>query len=322
MSRGTDNQHKAVAAAGWLWTKSRPYRYLAPAAILLSAFAIYPLFHALHMSLHSHRGRFVHLENYKTLVTETEFWRSLGVSVWYVVGTVPITLILGFLIANLLFQRLRALGLFRTIYFLPYVTSTVAAAMVWRWIFSPNSHGLANTVFQWLGVDAQRWYYEPTGVFILLGEALGIHVPGWAGGPSLALVCVMIFSIWHTLGFDIVIFLAGLSAIPREMYEAAEVDGANGWQRMRSITFPLLTPTLFFLAIISTIRSFQTFNQIYIMTPTANRAATQNLTMLIFHRYYENPDYGVATAVACALFLIILALTAVQIKVLGPKVHY
>jgi len=304
----------------------QPYLYLAPAAILLLTFSIYPLFHAFNMSLFTKWGkptqRVVGMANYEELlVTGGQFWDALGVSVWYVAGTVPVALVLGFLVANLLFQKLRGLGLYRTIYFLPYVTSTVAAAMVWRWIFAPESRGLANTVFSWFGRETLHWYYEPTGVFQLVAEGLGVELPGWAAGPSLALVCVMLFSIWHALGFDVVIFLAGLSAIPREMYEAAEVDGANTRQKLWRITLPLLSPTLFFLIIISTIRSFQTFNQIYVMTRQESIATTQNLPMLIFNNFQDG-YYGLATAAAVLLFVLMLGLTVVQMKVLGRRVHY
>ncbi len=316
-------ESSGVSVRGKKWM---PYLYLAPAAVLLLAFSIYPLFHAFNMSLYSNWGKatqqFVGLDNYNDLLAGGEFWRSLGISVWYVVGTVPVTLVLGFLIASLLFQKLRALGLYRTIYFLPYVTSTVAAAMVWRWIFAPDTRGVANTILGWLGADPQRWYYESAGVFSLVAERAGVDLPSWAGGPSLALVCVMIFSIWHSLGFDVVVFLAGLSAIPREMHEAAEVDGASSSQRMRHITLPLLSPTLFFLAIISTIRSFQTFNQVYVMTREESVGSTQNLTMLIFNSFYTNFDYGAATAAAVLLFAIILGLTILQMRLLGPRVHY
>ncbi len=299
------------------------YLYLAPAAVLLLAFSIYPLGHAVGMSLRSHSGdEFVGLDNYRVLLGGGQFWRALGVSGWYVVGTVPVTMILGFLIASLLFQRLRARGMFRTIYFLPYVTSTVAAAMVFRWIFATGESGLANTALDWLGMSPSRWCNEPTGVFTLLAEQVGLTLPAWAGGPALSLVCVIVFSIWHALGFDVVIFLAGLSAVPREVYEAAEVDGAGPVQKAWRITLPLLTPTLFFLVIISTIRSFQTFNQIYMMTPVGNRSSTMNLTMLIYHRYYEHPNYGLATTAAVLLFVVMLGLTAVQMRVLGRRVHY
>ncbi|MFO7898623.1 MAG: sugar ABC transporter permease [Planctomycetota bacterium] len=308
------------------WT---PYLYLLPAAVILLAFSIYPLFHAFNMSLHTDWGRpgyrFVGLGNYRHLLVETgEFLHSLGVTVWYAVGTVPITMILSFLIAGLLFQKLRALGLFRTIYFLPYVTSTVAAAMVWRWIFNPSSYGLANTVVRWLGGEPLRWYSESTGVFQLLADNVDVVLPSWAAGPSLALVCVIVFSIWHALGFNVVIFLAGLSAIPREMYEAAEVDGATGIQRTRYITLPLLSPTLFFLFIISTIRSFQTFNQIYVIARQGETwtRGTEHLTMQIYRHYYTSHDLGAATATAVLLFLIILGLTFLQMRMLGRRVHY
>jgi len=307
-------------------TKWQPYLYLAPAAIILLAFSIYPVFQAAHMSVYTDWGkkseRFAGLRNYDALLSRGEFWHSLAVSVWYAVGTVPVALLLSFLIANLLFQKLRALGLYRVIYFLPYVTSTVAAAIVWRWIFDPNDRGIVNSVFNWLGLPAQRWYQEAAGVFTLIGEHFGLSLPSWAGGPSLALVCVMIFSIWHALGFDIVIFLAGLSAIPKEMHEAADIDGATAFQRLRHITLPLLSPTLFFLIVVSVIRSFQTFNQIYIMTPQESTGSAQNVTMLIFNKLWVDHQECMAAAVALLLFLIVLGLTTFQMRVLGPRVHY
>jgi multiple sugar transport system permease protein len=312
------------------WTRwLLAYAYLAPAAAILLTFWILPLFRAFYTSLHAGWGteneRLVWFRNYAELLKSPtggpgEFVESLTVTAWYVVGTVPIALVLSFLIASLLFQKLRALGLFRTIYFLPYVTSTVAAAMVFRWIFDPGGRGLANTVLGWLGAPGQRWCLESTGVFHLLAEGVGLSLPDWAGGPSLALVCVMIFSIWHVVGFDVVIFLAGLSAIPRELHEAAEVDGAGPWSKMRHITLPLLTPTLFFLAIISVIRSFQTFNQIYVLA--RDTASTRNVTMLIYSKFWEGNAIEEATAVAVLLFAILLGLTALQMHVLGRRVHY
>jgi len=304
----------------------QPYLYIAPAGLLLITFSFYPLIYAVWMSMHSGWGkpaqRFVGISNYSELLTGAEFWNSLGVSVWYVIGTVPIALALSFFIANLLFQKLRGLGLYRTIYFLPYVTSTVAAAMVWRWIFSPGTAGAANTFLDWFGIPAQRWYYQSAGVFALVGEHFGISLPEWAAGPSLALVSVMIFSIWHALGFDVVIFLAGLSAVPREIYEAAEIDGAGSSRKMWHVTLPLISPTLMFLAIVSVIRSFQTFNQIYVLTREQSMGSTQNLTMLIFNQFYGVFNYGTATATAVLLFLIMLGLTVLQLRIVGPRVHY
>jgi len=299
--------------------KLLPYLFIAPAGAVLLVFWIWPLFHALSLSFRAHDGGFVGLANYRMILTDGDFWPSLRISVWYLVGTVPAALLISFLIANLLFQKLRALGLFRTIYFLPYITSTVAAAMVWRWIFSPHTGGVANTVLDWLGIAPQRWYYESTGVFELIGYGLGLDLPAWAAGPSLALVCAMVFAIWHTLGFDIVIFLAALSQVPSEVYEAADIDGASGPRRMWSITLPLVAPALLFLSIISIIRSFQTFNEIYIMTQEESMNSTQNLAMLIFNHFYGTFNFGAATAVAVLLFAILLVLTACQMKLSGSK---
>jgi multiple sugar transport system permease protein len=302
------------------------YLFVAPAAVILLAFSIYPLVHAFNMSLQTDwlkdSQHYVGGGNYIELLGSRDFWEALDVSVWYVVGTVPVTLVLSFLLANLLFQKLRALGLYRTIYFLPYVTSTVAAAMVWRWIFEPSHRGVANTVFGWFGAEPLGWYNEPRGVFSLIADGLGVGLPGWAAGPSLALVTVIVFGIWHALGFCVVIFLAGLSAIPRELHEAAEVDGAGARQRLWHVTVPLLSPTLYFLAIISVIRAFQTFNEFYVLTNEQCTGSTQSLTMLIFNQCYNDFHYGLATAAAVMLFLIMLGLTAVQMRVIGRRVHY
>jgi multiple sugar transport system permease protein len=305
-----------------------PYLFIAPAALILAVFWVYPLGDAFYLSMHSNAirgdaGRFVGAANYRTLLAGGEFWRSLRVSLWFLAGTVPATLTLGFCFASLLFNKIRGLGMYRTLYFLPYVTSTVAAAIVWRWIFSQQPSGLANVVLGWLGGAPERWCAEGTGVFVLLAEAVGVHhLPAWAGGPSLALVCVIFFSVWQTMGFDIVVFLAGLSALPREVFEAADIDGATGWRRLWYVTLPLLSPTVFFLSVVSVIRSFQAFNQIYVLTTEERTASTQNLAMLIYNKFMVSGNTGLATASAVLLFVILLALTVFQMRVLGTRAHY
>lgn len=301
------------------------YLYLAPAAVILLTFCVFPLGYALYVSLFDWglvKGKFVGLSNYREALHSAEFWRALLVTVYYVIGTVPVTLILAFFVARLLFQKIRARGFYRTCYFLPYITSTVAAAVVWRWIFYHDERGLANWVLQSLGLGVQRWVLEPTGIFQLLARAVSVELPDWAGGPSLALVCVMIFSIWQSIGFDIVIFLAGLSSIPNEMHEAAELDGAGSWQMTRYITLPLLSPTIFFVVIISTIRAFRVFNQIYIMGHGERLRTTHNITMHIYSNSFDYFHFGYGAAVALILFLVILLLTIVQMRIAGAKVHY
>lgn len=309
------------------------YLLLAPSALILAAFGFAPLIQAALLSFREWRlqpGGFVGLENYRqALLLQPEaaaFWKSLGVTVYYVLGTVPPTLVLGYLLAELLHSRIRGLAVYRTFYFLPYIVSPVAAAAVWRWMLNPN-FGVANGVLARFGVQP-RWLDEEAGIFQLLGQALHLPVAPWAGGPSLALVCIMAFSVWQSLGFAVVVLLAGLAALPAEVTEAARLDGARGWSLMRHVKLPLLSPTLFFLTVVFTIRAFQTFTQVYVLS-TDNRGGpgdtTRNITLYVVQSFYDNaprlgPGYG--SAVAMLLFLIILVLTLVQFRVLGKRVYY
>ncbi len=303
------------------------YLYILPAFIVLLGFHFLPIFYAFYISLFNWRirqGPFVGLDNYGTALTNPEFWSSLKVSIFYALGIVPSVLILSHVIAYALFQGLRGRSFYRLIYFMPYVTAMVAAALVWRWIFH-SQYGILNFLLEKLGMQPQGWLLEPSGVIEMLFSNFGITVPTWAEGPSLALVSIIIFSVWHSLGFSIVIILAGLSNIPREMFEAARVDGAGTWSMFRHITIPLLSPTLFFLTIVSTIYAFQSFNSIYVMTGPIHGGplgTTQNLTMYIFRNFFEFTKLGYASAIAFVLLIIILGLTLFQMRVLGPRVHY
>jgi multiple sugar transport system permease protein len=306
------------------------YLLLAPSAILLAGFGFWPLVNAGWLSLrewHAIPGGFVGLANYQQALTaEPAFWKSLQVTVWYVLGTVPSTLILGYVLAELLLARIRGLGFYRTLFFLPYVVSPVAAAAVWKWIYNP-SFGLANAVGSKLGLHS-RWLFEDAGIFRLAAESL--HVPWalWAGGPSLALVCIIGVTVWQSLGFAVVILLAGLAAIPADVTDAARLDGARGWALIRHVRLPLVSPTMFFLVIVFTIRAFQSFTQIYVLSSDGRggpNETTRNITLYIVQSFNENaarlgPGYG--AAVAMVLFVIILALTLIQFRVLGRQVHY
>ncbi len=305
--------------------------FLLPSAVVLAVFGIYPLFAAFVLSLRGRGappGGFVGFANYGTVLRDDpEFWRSLGVTLWYVLGTVPTTLVLGYAVAELLHRRLRGLPFYRALFFLPYVVSPVAAAAIWRWIYDTD-YGLANALLRRFGQEPLEWLNEPAGVMQVLGEAAGFAVPGWAAGPSLALVCIILASIWHMLGFAVVVLLAGLSAIPSEVTEAARIDGARGWALLRRVKVPLLSPTLFFLLVVFIIRAFQTFSQLYVLSPD-NRggpvASTRNVTLYIYLAFRENttsqgPAYG--STVAFLLFLLILLLTLAQFRFLGRRVHY
>jgi len=306
------------------------YLLLAPSAILLVGFGFWPLVNAGWLSLrewHTVPAGFVGLSNYgQALTAEPAFWKSLQVTVWYVLGTVPATLILGYGLAELLLARIRGLGFYRTLFFLPYVVSPVAAAAVWKWIYNP-SFGLANAAAARFGIHS-RWLFEDAGVFRLAANSLHLSLPSWAEGPSLALVCIIGVTVWQSLGFAVVILLAGLAAIPVEVTDAARLDGARGWPLIRYVRLPLVSPTLFFLLIVFTIRAFQSFTQIYVLSPDGRggpNETTRNITLYIVQSFNENaarlgPGYG--AAVAMVLFAIILVLTLVQFRVLGRQVHY
>jgi multiple sugar transport system permease protein len=303
--------------------------FLLPSAVILGCFGFFPLLYAFYVSLHKWtliQGPFIGFSNYvQALTQEPNFWMALKVTVAYVIGTVPTTLALGFLLADLLYRRIAGVGFYRVLFFTPYIVSPVAAAAVWRWIYHPQ-YGAANALLATLHLPPQRWLLEPDGVFGIVARLAGLNLPAWGEGPSLALTCIMVTTVWHGLGFAVVVLLAGLSAIPTEVTEAAQLDGASGWPLLRYVKLPLLSPTLFFLLIVFTIRAFQTFNQIYILTPQGGPGGTtRNITMYIFSSFYQNTTrlgYGYGAAVAFLLFVLILSLTLLQFRLVGERVHY
>ncbi|HEY6041180.1 MAG TPA: sugar ABC transporter permease [Anaerolineae bacterium] len=263
-------------------------------------------------------------DNYNRALTSPEFWDSLKVTLFYVLGTVPFTMTLGLVVAYLLFQKIRGRGIYRTLYFMPHVISTVASAIVWAWVFDPRN-GIANQLFGLLGFPKQQWLLESDGLFNLLGRFFHYDVPTWAAGPSLALVSVMIFAVWQALGFNVIIFLAGLTNINPELNEAARIDGANGWQVFRHITIPLLAPTIFFLSVVSVIASFQAFNQIYAMNRVVAQplggplGATRTVTVFMFSVLYGQNRPGYATSIAVLISIFILVFTLIQFRFAGQR---
>lgn len=308
----------------------RGYGFLLPALALLFTFHLGPVLYAAFLSLHDARivadmwrpGRLVGLANYAAVLGSPDFQRSLANTVWYVLGVVPPAIFLSLLIASLLNRRMLGRDAYRTAYFVPYVTSTVAAALVWDWVFQPRV-GLANWLFSTLGLPMQRWTEEPRPVGLLLGQFLGVPWPDLLGGPSLALLCIALIQVWHSIGFDTVVMLAGLTAIPPEQYEAARIDGASRWALFRHITIPLLSPTLFFLLVTSTIRAFQAFNWFYVIYNGNPPPDVKVVTIFLFQTGFQGGyRTGLAAAVGFVLFAIILALTLVQMAGLRRRVHY
>ena len=304
------------------------FLYLLPALLVLAAFRILPILLSVRVSLYdwgmAGAREFVGLGNYIAVLQDPVFWKSLLNTGWYMVFTVPIELFLALLVAVLLNQRIRGLGAYRTIYYLPVVTSIVAVSIVWKWILHPD-RGLLNYILSWVGADGLRWLQDPRGLFqLILGDTRN-GIPLVLRGPSIAMCSLIIMGVWKGLGYNIVIFLAGLQNIPKTFYEAARIDGAGRFRTFRSITWPLISPTTYLVLIMSSIVAFETFAQVWIMTgpPAGGPLST---TKVVMYYFYENSfelwRLGYGASIAFFAFLIILGLTLIQRLVLERRVHY
>ncbi|GAC1315121.1 MAG: sugar ABC transporter permease [Chloroflexota bacterium] len=325
----TPARRSAAQRAAHRWQLVEGYGFLAPALVLLILFHLAPVLYALFLSLFDARvfrdmwapGPFIGLGNYARLLSRAEFYGSLGNTVWFALLTVPLGLVLAVLFGQLLNAKVWGRTGYRVTYFLPFVTSTVAVAVVWRWIFQPRI-GIANAVLTWIGLPAQQWADEPRGVVTLIGQTAGVAVPGWLGGPSLALATVAVVSVWYSVGFNTVVAMAGLTTIPTDLYEAARIDGAGRWRLFRHITLPLLTPTLLFLLIVETIRSFQTFDFFYQMTSTNPPPGAKVITIYLYEQGFKSFNLGYAAAIGLVLFAIIFLLTLAQFRASRSRVVY
>jgi len=253
---------------------------------------------------------------------DKNLWQGLKVTVFFSLGTVPFQLGIALFLSVLLFQKMRGSNIFRIIYFIPYVTPGIASAAVFQQMFSNRQSAPVNMFLRFLRIPPQQWLYEPRGVMTILGDLLGFSVPNWAAGPSLALFVIILHSIWTYVGYDTVIYLAGLGNISKEMNDSAEVDGANRWQVFRYITFPLLSPTTYFLSLIAIIGTFKAFNTIWILRSNLALGTTDTFSVTIFIEFFEKLRYGYASALAFILFAIIIFLSYINNKTQGKKVFY
>lgn len=245
---------------------------------------------------------------------------GFNVTVMLTIGTVPLQLAVGLGLAVLLFQNIKGQAFFRVVYFLPYITPFVATATIFSLLFSSRPESPMNQLINSLGIADQNWLREPNGIMQLI---FGSSVPDALAGPSLALIVVILYSTWVYAGYSTVIFLAGLGNIPKEMYEAAKIDGANGWQTFRFITLPLLSPTTFFLVLIATIGSFQAFSQIFLLRKPGAYEAVDTINLYILEEIRrDRPDYAYGSAMAFVLFAVILILTIVQNRYAQRRVFY
>ncbi|GAA1657956.1 carbohydrate ABC transporter permease [Microbacterium flavum] len=267
--------------------------FLLPSLIPLLAFVIGPMISAGWTSLHSWNligpMQWVGLDNYAFLLSDPATHQAFLHTVYYIVGYLPLVYVGGLALALALNSRLRGRAIFRGVYFLPVITSWVVVALVWRWLLSP-SNGVVNNVL----------------------AVFGIEGPGWWADPAWAMPSIILASAWKDLGFVMVILLAGLQTINPDLYEATELDGAGWWRRLRSITMPLLSPSTFFVIVLSLINGFQVFDQVYVMTGGGPNDASRVVVQQVYDLTFRYGQAGMASALSWLLFFVILVITLIQ----------
>lgn len=267
-----------------------------PVFIGLLIFYIIPFFQNIFYSftdLNSFgKWQFVGMSNYQKILADEKFISAVKNTLIYTVFTVPLILIISMFIASLLNSKIKGIGIYRTLYFLPAVTMPAATAMIWKWLFN-GQYGLVNQLFMKIGLAPQAWVAD----------------------PQYARMSLIIVGVWMGLGMNIIYFLAGMQAIPKQYYEAAKLDGANAWTTFWKITLPSLKPTIFFVLVTSVIGAFQVFDIIFLMIPAKSLALdTTRSIVYIFYQYaVEFGQKGYGAAVATILFVMILIVTILQI---------
>lgn len=302
-----------------------PFFFLLPAFVVLLIFKVFPIIYAFRLSFYDwgiagEKG-FLGFGNYIMLLHDPFFWQSLINTLYYVVFAVPLSIVFSLIIASLLNRGIKAVGVFRTIYFLPVVTSIVAVSVVWKWLYDPN-RGVFNYFLTLLHLPGLNWLDEPRGIFEMI---FGAHLPYVLRGPSLALLSIVLMTVWKSMGYNIIIFLAGLKNIPEELYEAAKIDGAGSLKIFKNVTLPLLSPTTFYVTIMTTIISFQVFAPVWTMTgppPGGPLGTTSVIVYYLYQRGFEEYQVGYGSAIAFVLFLIILLITVFQKVYLEKRVYY
>ena len=242
---------------------------------------------------------FIGLENYKKILSSAEFWRTLGNTAEYIILYIPLMLAASLLFATLLSQTRRGIGFFRVVYYIPVLTSWVAASLIWKTVLSPQ-YGALNGIL----------------------SIFGIQGPGWLTDEKWAMPAIVLVSVWKDMGFFGLILLSGVVGINKTYYEAADLDGANGWVKFIRITLPLLTPSIFYVLIVGMINAFQLFPQIMIMTGGGPNGATQVMVERIYNYGFRYYRMGYASAFSWILFAIIMVFTAIQMKGQERWVHY
>jgi multiple sugar transport system permease protein len=281
------------------------YLMIAPMLLGLCVFYIWPVLQTFYFSFTKWgafgRYRWTGLANYQQMIQDPQVWGALTNTLIYTLLSVPVSIFLAILVAVLLNQHIRGVGIYRTLYFLPAITMPAAMAMVWRWLFN-GDYGLINYMLSLMSIDGPRWLTD----------------------PRFALYSLIIVGIWASIGSNMILFLSGLQGISQSYYEAASIDGAGPLVKFFRITLPLLSPTIFFATIITLITAFQVFDLVYLMigpnSPVIGN--TQTIVYLFFENAFLTDNKGDAAAIIVLLFVIILAVTALQLRLQRRWVHY
>ena len=282
----------------FLWRqKAIPYLFLLPAIIALSITIFLPAIQAFSLSFTQYDydltqlPRWVGLANFQRLASDRVFWQTIGNTLLYLVGVVPVLVIVPLILAIVVNQKLRGIYWFRTAFYTPVVVSMVVAGIAWKALYTNN--GIINQFLQQLGFSE--------------------GVP-WLTSPQLAIWSVMLVTIWKGLGYYMVIYLAGLQAISSELYEAAAIDGSDGWQKHWDITFPLMRPYLMLVAVISAISATKVFEEIYVMTQGGPRNSSKTVVYYLYERAFQDLDVSYACTIGLVLFLAILVLSILNLR--------
>lgn len=279
------------------------FGFLSPTLLIFGTFILFPVIFSFYLSFQkwnsfSWSGSFIGLDNYIRMFQSEEFWLVLKNTAIYTIGTVPLNMVISLLVAYGLNKKLAGKKFLRTLFFAPVVVSPVAAALIWRWLYDPN-FGLVNYTL---------------GIF-------GVSPINWLNDPNAAMFALIGMGVWKTFGYNMVLFAAGLNAIPDSYYEAATLDGAGAWSKFWHITIPLLSPTTFFILVMSMIGSFQVFDIVYILTSGGPLGSTKVLVFYVYEYAFKfNGEMGYASAISYFLFAILFILTMAQIKFLKTKV--
>ncbi|NVJ90215.1 MAG: sugar ABC transporter permease [Methylocystaceae bacterium] len=277
---------------------------LLPSLIFLTAFTYWPILRSLYFSFHdvmlgSNKIYFLGWENYERVLTDALFWKSFRNTAFYTLITIPAAIICALLLAVALDTKIRGVALYRSAFFYPVMIPSVAAGMVWVFLYAPG-YGPINGMMDILGLPKLEWLYSSE----------------WA------LPAIMIMSIWKYSGYFMLILLAALQLVPRDLYEAAKLDGVSTWHQLIHITIPLISPTIYFVVIIGILHSYQIFDYVFVMTQGGPADSTNVLTLYIYQNAFQYQDIGFASTVANMLLLFIGILIALIAATLGRRVHY